>query len=486
MRYHLLLALCCMISIAGTGQNYHAVNGSSYAGSLGTGNNPASIVNTPWPWDLTLFGVQGKAVTNAITVRNYSLISPPGNARYQISNRNEPRNANANYNINLLNVRYSINRTNAVAAGVNIRGYTRAKTSRFAYMDTLHNMDQWLEMNQNNLPLSADVFSSHWIEVYGSYARTIWDDASNRLNAGITVRVTRGLAGGYGSLRNGTVSMIPGPDPKFSINGVDAFYAYSSNFDKWDNDRTRYTNIKNFVTSARSGISFDLGAEYLIKEGGIPNFNNPMDEEYWDYTWKIGFSVLDLGFNQYQYSRNSRLLSNLRPGIEATDFDQKFGSVKGIRGFNDSAASLFSNVRVPTGYFNVINPTRAVLNVDRFITHAFYVNGEISLNLSPIAGDQRIYMKELNFITVTPRWETRKFGFYLPMQYNTEKKFWVGAAVKAGPVLLGLHNLGYIFSKNQLQNGGGYLAVVIKPGKKKEVSKGRKDRSMRQYECPAF
>jgi hypothetical protein len=111
------------------------------------------------------------------------------------------------------------------------------------------------------------------------------------------------------------------------------------------------------------------------------------------------------------------------------------------------------------------------------------VNGEVSVNLSPLAGDRRLYMEELNFITLTPRWETRKFGFYLPAQFNYEKKFWVGAAVKAGPVLLGLHNLAYVFSKKSLQNGGGYLALVIRPGKK-EVSNEKRNRRLRQYSCP--
>ncbi|MBO9634106.1 MAG: hypothetical protein J7578_13405 [Chitinophagaceae bacterium] len=485
MRYHLLLVLCCIISITGTGQNYHAVNGSSYAGSLGTGNNPASIVNTPWPWDITLFGIQAKAVTNILTVRNYSLLTSPAEARYQISNKNEARYANTNYNINLLNARYAFNRNNAVAAGINIRGYTRARSSRFAYVDTLHNLDQFLIQNQENIPLSADVISSHWIEVYGSYARTIWDNDQSRLNAGITVRISRGLAGGYGNLRNGSFELIPGPETKYGVKSLDAFYAYSSNFDKWDNDLSQSTNIRNFITNARAGIAIDLGVEWLLKEGGIRSFNDA-DDEYWDYTWKIGASVLDIGYNQYKYSSNSRLFSGLKQGVEATDFDQKFGTVNGIRGFNDSAATLFNSVRVPNGLFNVIDPMRAVLNVDRFITQAFYVNAELSLNLSPLAGDQRLYAKELNFITVTPRWETRKFGFYLPAQFNNEKKFWVGAAVKAGPVLLGLHNLGYIFSKKSLQNGGGYLAIVIRPGKKKEVTREKKDRRMQQYQCPVF
>jgi hypothetical protein len=37
-----------------------------------------------------------------------------------------------------------------------------------------------------------------------------------------------------------------------------------------------------------------------------------------------------------------------------------------------------------------------------------------------------------------------------------------------------------------LQNGGGYLALVIRPGKKKEVSNEKRNRRLQQYQCPEF
>src|SRR3954454_19441147 len=64
------------------GQNYHAMQGSSYAGSIGMTNNPASIVNTPYAWDINLFSTQLKYSTNAVTIYNYSLISKPTNSQY--------------------------------------------------------------------------------------------------------------------------------------------------------------------------------------------------------------------------------------------------------------------------------------------------------------------------------------------------------------------------------------------------------------------
>src|SRR5689334_19596034 len=66
-------------------QNYHAINGSSYAGSLGIANNPASVLSTPYSWDLTLGGLQVTNSTNIITIHNFSLLSPSKSSSYSIN-----------------------------------------------------------------------------------------------------------------------------------------------------------------------------------------------------------------------------------------------------------------------------------------------------------------------------------------------------------------------------------------------------------------
>ena len=112
-----------------------------------------------------------------------------------------------------------------------------------------------------------------------------------------------------------------------------------------------------------------------------------------------------------------------------------------------------------------MNPTRLVVNVDRFIFDAFYMNAELSLNLSSLAGNKYHHVEEMNLITLTPRWETKNLGAYLPIQVNTAGNFWIGGAFKAGPFLFGVHNWANIFSKDKMQRGGGYVAIVIRPGK---------------------
>ncbi|WP_276485242.1 DUF5723 family protein [Paraflavitalea pollutisoli] len=443
-------------------QNYHAINGSSYGGSLGVGNNPAAIVNTPFAWDITVFGVQGKPNTNAVTVHNYSLLSSPANSEYQFNWGNYSRYAHANTNVNLLNTRVALSRRAAFAAGINFRSYTSAKTSPYNFADTISSATSFLMMNGGNTKYTADATSSNWVEIFGTYAQTIFDDDKSRLNVGGTLKVSRGLAGAHARLLSGEVERtVENGKDVYVLKDVSARYGYSSNFDGWKSEKSSSQNLNDFLRNSQGGASLDIGVEYLLRPYLVPDFND-QEDRYYDYDWKVGISILDIGFNQYKHSNNSRSVAGIKDDIRDAQLDEKFTNIDGVEGFNDSLATIVRSMSTLRGNFNVINPTRLVINVDRYLFHAFYVNADLSLNLSSLAGDQRLYVRETNLLTVTPRWETRRWGVYLPIMYNTENQLRVGGAFKAGPLLLGIHNWGTVFAKNKMQSGGGYIALVIR------------------------
>jgi hypothetical protein len=85
----------------------------------------------------------------------------------------------------------------------------------------------------------------------------------------------------------------------------------------------------------------------------------------------------------------------------------------------------------------------------------------------------KINTRELNGLTVTPRWEKKNIGFYMPVQFNTQGNLLVGGAVKLGPLLIGLHNLDWLFGRMDKLRGGGYIAIHIKP--KDSTEKTRMD-----------
>jgi len=468
-----------IIHTAGFSQNYHAVNGSSYAGVLGVGNNPASIVNTPFSWDLDILSLQVKPATNGITVYKYSMLSSGAKSEYQFDAGNYKRFAQANLNVNLLNLRVALNKRVALAGGANIRSYTNLKTSPYYFIDTLQSAESFFKLNNGNTNYSFDMTSSSWLELWGTYAQTIVDNERTRLNAGLTMKVTRGISGGHASLQSGNVErVVENGQTIYRLKDANARYGYSSNYDPFINDDSKTgKSLKDFLVNSEAGASFDIGVEYLIRPEIIYDFNDDEDR-YYDYDWKIGVSLMDVGLNRYKYGSNSRTASGFKDDITSLDLDKKFAGIGSFRDFNDSLATIVSNIGTLAGEFDIIHPTRLIVNVDRFITHAFYVNADLSINLSQLAKKQYYYVKEMNLLTITPRWETRRWGFYMPIMYNTENQLRIGGAVKAGPVLLGLHNLATVFAKDRMQNGGGYLAFIIRAGRDSQHRRSKK------YDCP--
>jgi len=457
-------------------QNYSAVNGSPYNTSLGVHNNPASIVNSPLKWDLTILGLQEKHTTNIVKVYNYSLLSSPAKSEYLFAPGNYSRFGYLNANINLLNARLAIDRRSAIAFGVNIKSYVSVKSSPYNFIDTIGDFADFFKLNPGLRNLSADVSTASWAEIYASYGRTVREDAASRLNAGITLKVNRGLSGAFLNLAGGAFEREGGADPnRFVATQADIDAGYSSNYDEFEN-KGQGNKARNFLTNTLGGASVDLGLEYIIK---LPDGAGAMSNEVnYDYDWKFGLSLLDLGFTQYKFGKYSTRLRDLKPGILDSVLDQTFDrGIDDAQTLRDTLASLYDNVANYIGTFRINNPTRLVLNVDKFIDQAFYINADISIDLSAVGGDRRT-VKDLNLLTVTPRWETKKLGFYLPFYYNNRNQAWVGGAARVGPVLFGLHNWANLLSKKKSQRGGLYFAITLRaPGYRE--AKGDK-----RLDCP--
>ena len=111
-----------------------------------------------------------------------------------------------------------------------------------------------------------------------------------------------------------------------------------------------------------------------------------------------------------------------------------------------------------------------VVYIDKNLGNHFYINGELSMNFFSSSGYdyKKLKSRELNLLTITPRWETIGWGAYFPIQYNTQGQLWVGAAVKLGPLVMGVHSLG-IFKKDPTINGGAYLMLSLHPFNKRKV-----------------
>jgi hypothetical protein len=443
-----------MVSAKGLAQGYQALHGSAYTGSTAVFNNPASSVNSAYRWDLTLFNVQAKLTNNSIFYQSATDISTSGLAMRQDFNS---KFLHANADIGLLNLLYKISTDKAFSIGVRLRSYDHLKTLPVNISDTISSIHSFLMMNQNTPFVEGFVTHNAWMETNLNYSQVIRQDNTSRLTGGITLHITKGLSGAY--LKLNKVSYLVSKnatDTLFSFTNGTAAFAYSAGHDEG--------TYKDFNATTIGGLGLSMGIEYMTYNNEVTYGKN----HTMNYDWKIGLSLMDLGSSSYKPSIASGEFAD--PKFSATDVnvDRKLNGAPDIKAFKDSLKTFFGNSRDITENFSISSPTRLILNMDRNMGNNFFVNAELSMNFYSSASYTKLRTRDINLLTVTPRWETIGLGAYLPIQYNTQGQLWMGAAVKLGPLVLGLHNIG-ILRKDALLNGGGYLLFSIHPFSRRRI-----------------
>lgn len=482
-----IIAIGVLMAANGFTQNYHALNGSIYAGSLAPAANPASALFVPYVWDVTPLALQFKQSTNAFTLKGMSFLSPSGNATVENTYGVKKRFFFANQDLRLLNTRIKLNEKSAIAFGFNVRSYSYGTSGKSDYQDTTLSLADFQRINLPYLPQSFEGAGAAWSELYASYARTIVDDGYKIVNAAITVKYNRSFAGAY--VMGNSISYVPDTDSSnangFLLTAGSLQYGYSSNLDQVKSGNSFSGNRKALFQNARSSIGADVGIEYIF----LSTDEND-DDNYYAYKTKVGVAVMDIGGHSYSHSNKSRAGNAVKLGINDTILENKFRSVSSLDDFNDSLATISNNLIPLQGDFVVYAPTRLVINIDKRLRENIYLNAELTLPLITLAKNSLI-IKDINLLSVTPRWENRTFGAYLPLLVNMRKQVWLGGAFRAGPVLLGIHNLANIFGKNSLQNGGMYLALTIRPGKKHDGKSSKnsdpeKKKQLKRLQCTSF
>lgn len=379
-------------------------------------------------------------------------------------------------NINLLNTRIRLNRKLAMSFGANIRSVTNGTTSKYNYIDTISSSNSFLGLNLNNQPLKADLLSSTWAEMYGTLATTLRESASGRLNMGVTLRANRGISGIVFKGSDGRIDQVAFVSPpSYYFSQAELTYAYTHVLETWDPNKPLSSNLKSGLKNTDGGASIDIGFEYTVKD---PANHFQFDESPNDeYIWKVAVSLMDLGFAKYKYGDQSARTSGVSPNAHGVSFENKFdASVQSMQTLTDTLKTMVNTFTPLTGHYLIYHPARFVLNVDRKLTDHIFINAEMSLHAAALFYPGQYTLHEMNLFSITPRIENRNFGFYLPVSVNQYSQTWMGAAVKAGPLLMGFHHLNLLTAKRNLQNGGGYIALVISPYQivKKTKSRGIK------------
>lgn len=421
-------------------QEFMPFTQSSYSGVSGLLLQPASIADSRYLFDMTIFGGDFYASNNYLALKRDGIYKPSVWNDSTFGDKYIVRNTGSN------------DRTGLVGMGmvlpsfmINVSDNTAfAFSSRFRGLINFDNIDSdFAEVLAENFDVEGlfgkrvvnpdlSVQANFWTEFGITWANVIpLNSERHFLKAGITPKLLLGVASGYVYTPN-LDFMLESSDILNIYNNM-FYYGLSGNFD----DAT--TNP--FKFSSDPGFGLDLGFvyeyrphmdQYKYDMDGKKDLIRPDKEKY---LLRVGVALLDLGGMQYKKDFYSQDFT-----ADIYQWDLANEQIKDVQGFNDTIVKRFGLNPNTEEYFMMRLPTALSLQFDYNAGKNFYIN------FSPYFAMRKgvsIESKVHNYTTfsLTPRYDLKWFGAALPIQADELGRFRAGLALRLGPVWVGSNTM---------------------------------------------
>jgi len=445
-------------------QQINAVNGSAYVPIITQQLNPATIANTDRKFSLQLLGSEFNFLSNSFYFKDYNILKKiPDTITLVTKEAKYAPIAKLNGSFNIFSLAIKGKRNSAFSLGSSIRNSSSFKSEPINWNDTIGSVTDFFRTNVATDRLHGNMLTSTWVENSIGFATEISINNNGTWYVGVKMKHMLGLTGGYFSLQNVhyTTKQTPAITYNQLIDGK-GIYAFSSNTDALLNEKLSNTDKgKEFLKNSKSSFGFDIGAEYV-------QHNNFWGDEAarTNYNFKIGIAIVDIGNVQYGFSKNSLSFNGFNNNAFDTSLQRIINNATTVEKFKDSLTAIVNNANTPSGNFAIALPTRLVISIDKTIAENVYIQACLQMPLTTPTV-QNLHTRQLNLLSITPRWEKQRLGAYLPIQVNNNGTTWVGLTGRVGPLIFGFHNIGWLFGKNSV-NGGGFLTFIIQ-GKNRET-----------------
>jgi hypothetical protein len=267
-----------------------------------------------------------------------------------------------------------------------------------------------------------------WTEFGVSYGRVITKTGPHFLKGGITLKYLAGAGNGYVNIDqfNGTIDK--------DVIQRDVFLRNTTGRIATGFGGINFSDVEagDLLDMNSSGFGTDIGFIYEFRPGGSAITNKP-------YKFKVGAALMDVGAIKYDkdMSRSGAYDMDIT-GSERLSL-QELGEVDvdDYNEFFESRPAYFEPVsgNQETSY-RVSLPTTLKFEADYHAVKGFYINVASQIDL--LGKSTKGYnSRNYSGLVLTPRYEMKKFGAYLPLSYNNLTKLNAGISLRAGPLFVG-------------------------------------------------
>lgn len=446
-RFFFLTAL--FSALGANAQSYEGFYHDNYAGVQSVLFNPASIVDSRFKTDINLISFSSSVSNDAYGVNFFDVFKDgydfDTQAKKSFTNANK-----ANLNTDVMGPSFMFN----IAPKHSIAIFTRARGIANVIDVNGNVINELSKDNKNNFNYnvgSPNAVGNSWGEFGISYAAVLYQRGQHFLKGGITAKYLQGIANYHFQGTNVTLkyneNVILPQNSTYTSTGT-AIYGSSQDF-------AADSNVD--IDSKSNGFGVDLGLVYEWRPDYDASRKDINDLKYLNkYKIRFGFALTDLG--SMNYDKGIRKSYNLNKTITQNDFDN-------ADNFDDFMKNNYAATPL-NGAVKSKLPTAIHTDVDWNIHNKFYVNlnGDFSVVSKTILNQSSI----ANQVSLTPRYESKWFSFYLPVSYmDVSKQTQVGVGLRTGVFFIGSGSVLSNVMSNNSRAADVHLGVKIPVYQKK-------------------
>ena len=432
-----------LTSIVVRAQEYMGYISGNYAGVTSLNLNPAGIVDSRYKVDIALTGFNVYTGSNYIgidrrAIFNRDLFNDPNFSENYLSRLSGKKayNGYVNASIQLPSALITLTKNDAIAISGRIRSVTNANGFEQPFMDLVwESLNYPVNWNRQFTNKRVEAVTNTWAEYGISYGRVLFNNGPHFLKGGVTVKLLQGLGSGYMFATDVSYNFLNADT--VSIFNAQVNYGHSNNL-LFDTDQPfRYRFEADPSVGADIGFEYEWRPKYKDYQYDMDGKTGLWRRDQNKYKLKIGVSVTDIGGIRYRKSSSSR---NFTANVNNLPVSA-FNNIKDVQTFDSTLNSLFT-LSQDKGDYTLWLPTALSFQVDYNIWKGLYLNFTPVISLTP-GIHNRNKNRVWNNYALTPRYEFKWFGVYLPNSYNTLSGFNSGISLRLGPVVIGS---GTIFS----------------------------------------
>lgn len=466
-------------------QERYGICNSMFSGTNGIWLNPASMVRSPFKWDLNIITLHAyvdntylylyqtnipSLITDngqpEITVDNAASVDK-GTSPIMLFERGNSFRKGMNNSVLLQGPSFMFSKNDwsvgfamSVREAASLGGLNKTGADLFFQgltYDPLHNMDLNIKRFRVNAML--------WNEFGFSAGKILKQKVNKLIKGGITYKFIRGLGDAYFINKKGHL-FVPN-DSDLYFNNISAKYGY---------------DMPQGLSSQGTGHAIDIGLTMEKKKNTkaykCPSFCDKTLNLYYD--WKIGISLMDIGFINFKKNAATYTLNN----ASSQWYDFNHTHIDNAQQVDTTVSVHFYNTPLPkpgkTKYISLM-PMALSLQYDYNIGYNFFINGTCVQRIPHFGapGPDRA-----NSIAITPRFDTRRFGIAVPVVLYSYMYPRVGLALRLNNnVIIGTDKLDALIG-HKLTGADIYFSIKANALKKcKTKDKKRKHMSInrKQY-----